>query len=33
VSRITVRRHAMNARQKLRQRLEAQFPGLFEGDR
>jgi RNA polymerase sigma-70 factor (ECF subfamily) len=33
VSRVTVRRHSMNARQKLRQRLEAAFPELFADDR
>jgi len=33
VSRVTVRRHAMNARRKLRQRLEAAFPDLFADDR
>ena len=33
VSRVTVRRHSMNARQKLRQRLETLFPDLFSDDR
>jgi RNA polymerase sigma-70 factor (ECF subfamily) len=33
VSRTTVRRHTMNARQKLRHRLEARFPGLFGEER
>lgn len=33
VTRVTVRRHAMNARLKIRQRLEAQFPDLFRPGR
>ncbi len=32
VSQVTVRRHASNARRKIRARLERQFPDLFEGD-
>lgn len=31
VSQVTVRRHASNARRKIRARLERQFPDLFEG--
>lgn len=32
VSQVTVRRHASNARRKIRARLERQFPELFEGE-
>ena len=32
VSQVTVRRHASNARRKIRARLERQFPDLFEGN-
>ena len=32
VTRVTVRRHASNARRKIRERLEGQFPDLFPDD-
>ena len=32
VTKVTVRRHASNARRKIRERLEGQFPDLFAPD-